>query len=300
MSGPSLLQLGAGLLVDSALQSSVLLGVGFGLQHATRAATAATRHVLWAVTLAALPATVVGQAALGSPVASTWTWVPVVWAAGAGGCLAVQAVGWLQLWRLGRSARRGEDGTWSVSTTGRAPFTWGLWRPIVAMPAQLARTPERRAAAMAHEHAHIARHDWAVHTAATLVCAVFWFQPLVWWARAALEQQAEHAADDAVLTAGFRPSAYARLLVDLASPPHATALGAARSSVGRRVVAVLAPERPRASLGTARWPVALAAAVGFAAGVPWLPALSAVVAPSPPAHCQPQTGASEWHVPMRP
>ena len=55
------------------------------------------------------------------------------------------------------------------------------------------------------------------HAGPRAVCVrVYWFNPLVWYAAAALARERERACDDEVLRLGATPSAYASLLLDLA------------------------------------------------------------------------------------
>ena len=148
------------------------------------------------------------------------------------------------------------------------PITWGLLRPVIVLPAAAgAWTEAQRAAALAHEQAHVARRDWAVHLGAWVVSALFWFHPLVWLARRALVREAEHAADDAALAQGTRPSAYAELLLALAGTPGPrAALGAAPSLLGQRVHAVLDGR----SRSARRWPAWVVAGVLGGIGLPAL------------------------------
>ena len=41
-------------------------------------------------------------------------------------------------------------------------------------------TAARIESVLAHELAHVARRDWALQIAAQIVCAVYWFNPLIW------------------------------------------------------------------------------------------------------------------------
>lgn len=192
----------------------------------------------------------------------------VLWGAGAALAALPLGLGMLKLAWLRATAEPGPGGRlYSAHVSG--PLTWGVLRPVVVLPtAARGWTAARLDAALAHEHAHIRRGDWAVHIAAWAVCALFWFHPLAWLARHRLAHEAEHAADDAVLVQGVRPSDYARLLVSLGrtgTPVVALGMG---SLVGRRVHAVL-ERRPRS---TRRWPVF---AVAVVCGAVSLPALAA-------------------------
>jgi beta-lactamase regulating signal transducer with metallopeptidase domain len=126
-------------------------------------------------------------------------------------------------------------------------FTWGVRRPAVILPDGAdAWSVDRKRIVLGHELAHIARNDWAVQIAAELLRAAYWFNPLVWIARAQLRRESEHACDDAVLGLGVHGSEYATHLLDLArafnARPHpgipAPAM-ARPSSLERRVRAML-------------------------------------------------------------
>ena len=61
------------------------------------------------------------------------------------------------------------------------PVSWGLWHPVVLLPAAARRwTPERRRVVLRHELAHVRRGDYAGHVLIELACALHWLNPLVW------------------------------------------------------------------------------------------------------------------------
>jgi TonB family protein len=108
---------------------------------------------------------------------------------------------------------------------------------------------------LAHELAHIARHDWFLQICAEVARCFYWFHPLVWLATARLRQESERASDDAVLRSGIAPSDYASQLLDLArtlensSRAWSSALAIARpSNLERRFAAMLNPSINRRSL----------------------------------------------------
>ena len=62
------------------------------------------------------------------------------------------------------------------------PMTVGAMRPVIILPiAWKAWDTETLAAIIAHEVAHVRRHDVSIAFAAHLNRAMFWFHPLAWW-----------------------------------------------------------------------------------------------------------------------
>jgi len=93
----------------------------------------------------------------------------------------------------------------------------GILRPVILLPEDASNwTPSRRRAVLAHELAHVRRHDPAILLAAHLATIVYWFHPLCWLAAVRLRIESERACDDAALRIGLLPSGYAGHLLDLA------------------------------------------------------------------------------------
>jgi beta-lactamase regulating signal transducer with metallopeptidase domain len=228
----------------------------------------------------------------------TGAWIVAAWLCGALAVLSRFALGCVRLARMSRRAgaptaplcsrvarlarelgiaRRVTD---SLSTEVAVPLTWGLRRPLVLLPANAARWPEARVeAVLAHELAHVRRHDTATQGMAQLACAIYWFNPLVWLAARRLRAERERACDDRVLGLGLRPAAYASELLQIARAglarrePRAAAVAMARrSGLERRIVAILDPDRRRRAPSRA---TLVAAGVGALALAAPLAALAA-------------------------
>lgn len=280
-----------GFLLDLGLKSTVALGLSLVTVRLGSGWSAAARHRVLAFGLASVPAIAV---------ASALTHPELVWGAGISGAVArglvaaylcgVALVG-LPVARglvaLRRVARQASDATWLTPSDREdltvrqapvaVPLAFGWRRPTVLFPSGAATwTEAERAAALAHERAHVDRRDWPVQLAVHAVAALAWFQPLVWVARAQLRLAAEQAADDAVLGQGVAPRDYARHLLDRSA--ELSSLGTVAMSLGRpsqleqRIRAILA-DRPRGASRAAAW---LTAAIATLLAVPvagasWMP-----------------------------
>jgi beta-lactamase regulating signal transducer with metallopeptidase domain len=115
------------------------------------------------------------------------------------------------------------------------PMTWGWWRPVVLLPPDISGWERARLqSVLRHELGHVKRWDCLTQGFANLVCALFWFNPLVWLAARLMRRERERACDDLVLGTGLRPSEYAGHLLEIARhfarAPHAAAIPIARQS----------------------------------------------------------------------
>ena len=95
-------------------------------------------------------------------------------------------------------------------------MVWGFLRPVILLPADADQwQTERLRAVLLHELAHIRRWDWTMQMIAQSVCAVYWFNPFVWFAARWMRIEAEQACDDQVLNAGYQSTDYAQHLLDI-------------------------------------------------------------------------------------
>ena len=61
------------------------------------------------------------------------------------------------------------------------PMTCGIFRPAIVFPVQAEIWDEADLnRAIAHELEHVRRADWLTHCLARIICAAYWFHPLVW------------------------------------------------------------------------------------------------------------------------
>ena len=141
-----------------------------------------------------------------------------------------------------------------MSRDARMPFACGLATPTIVLPAECEQwSQERRLAVLLHELAHVRRRDLLGHTLGRLVCAVYWFHPLVWTAARQLRNESERACDDLALACGTRATDYAEHLLDIVtsvrreSTPMVAMAMARRKEFEGRMLAILDPELRRST-----------------------------------------------------
>lgn len=141
------------------------------------------------------------------------------------------------------------------SLTG--PVAFGFWHPTIVIPLSLAtRTPPALLEAMlAHELAHIRRHDYIVNLGQLLIETLLFFNPAVWWISQQIRTEREACCDaDAIKIIGSETN-YATALADYAETNNvnvaALPFGKARrpGSLIERVRRILVPNyRPSLKL----------------------------------------------------
>ncbi|MFN3788950.1 M56 family metallopeptidase [Massilia sp.] len=79
-----------------------------------------------------------------------------------------------------------------------SPITAGWWRPVVLVPAALVSgmPAQLLEALLAHELAHIKRHDYLVNLGQNLVETLLFYHPAVWWISSRIRAEREQIADD--------------------------------------------------------------------------------------------------------
>lgn len=151
----------------------------------------------------------------------------------------------------------------SGSAHAVGPVALGFGRGMVLVPSALLDTlsPDDLNAVLAHELAHIARHDFAKNLLYTLLSLPIVWHPLVWRTRACLAESRELLCDDAAAEAVAGRRQYAQSLLRIASifagqprVPTLHAIGIVDFSSGisaleRRVMTLT---RKRTPIGTGR------------------------------------------------
>lgn len=85
-----------------------------------------------------------------------------------------------------------------VVHTLKSPITAGWWRPVVLVPASLVggMPPQLLEALLAHEMAHIKRHDYLVNLLQNVIETLLFYHPAVWWISNRIRIERELIADD--------------------------------------------------------------------------------------------------------
>jgi uncharacterized protein (TIGR03435 family) len=91
------------------------------------------------------------------------------------------------------------------------PGVFGWLRPVLFLPEGIEEhlSAAQLEAVIAHEICHVRRRDNLFAGLHSVVEALFWFHPLVWWIGARLVEERERACDEAVLESGNEPVVYA-------------------------------------------------------------------------------------------
>lgn len=126
-----------------------------------------------------------------------WLFVAsVVWI---GGMLVLISYAIISCWRLRRRVRAAvplRDNIW-ICDDIKTPFILGVVRPRIYLPSDTDKAEESYI--LAHELAHLRRHDNCWKPLGFALLAVYWFHPLVWAAYILLCRDIELACDEKVI-----------------------------------------------------------------------------------------------------
>ena len=178
---------------------------------------------------------------------------------------------WLLVVRLRRAATQPVPDVWLERVRGMAirlrvsrpvrlaqsavvqvPMVIGWLRPVILLPASVftGLTVGQLEAVIAHELAHVRRHDYAVNIAQTAVEILLFYHPAAWWISRQIRLEREHCCDDVAVMLGGNRVAYAAALADLEALRSQTAgmaLAATDGPLMRRVQRLVAPTSARSS-----------------------------------------------------
>ena len=117
------------------------------------------------------------------------------------------------------------------------PVVIGFLNPLILMPISvLAGLPRAHLEAiLAHELAHIRRHDYVVNLFQTFIETILFYHPAVWWVSRRIREEREHCCDDVAARICGDPRLYAEALVSVEElrPPTNSLVLAATGSGGQ-------------------------------------------------------------------
>ncbi|GAB3798016.1 hypothetical protein GCM10028819_18230 [Spirosoma humi] len=143
------------------------------------------------------------------------------------------------------------------------PMVVGILKPVLLLPIGLVTnlTSREIEAVLAHELAHVKRHDYAVNLLQSVIEVLYFFHPALWWLSARVREEREHCCDDlAIHVCGGDGRLLARALAHVeefrlaptvTTPALAMALATNRQQLLHRVQRMLGvPTRPFVSNGS--------------------------------------------------
>ncbi len=164
------------------------------------------------------------------------------------------------------------------SSVADVPMVLGYLRPVILLPLSVASglPAGQLDAILAHELAHIRRHDYLVNMVQTLIETVFFYHPAVWWLSLRIRGERENCCDDAAVAVTGSRVAYGRALLaleDLRAANPVLALGSHGGSLSNRIRRLFAVDGQRSSLGSAGLTLVSLAALLVGAGI-WAAAVA--------------------------
>ena len=190
-------------------------------------------------------------------------WAVAVWLIGVGVLSLRLFASWLSVLRLRRRATQPASADWQAmlgrlaerlrvtrpvklveSALVEVPAVIGWLRPVILLPASAMTglTTEQLEALLAHELAHVRRHDYLINLLQTVVETLLFYHPAVWWVSHRIRIEREHCCDDlAASVCGDRLS-YAQALVameELRAPKIGLVMSSSGGSLLTRVARLI-------------------------------------------------------------
>jgi beta-lactamase regulating signal transducer with metallopeptidase domain len=228
-------------------------------------------------------------------IAAALPWLVTTWLLGVFGLSIRLAIGWRAVHRLRRRASLPADGAWQAvlsrlcdrlhirssvkvleSGLVDVPTMIGWLRPVILWPPALLSglSVEQFEALLAHELAHVRRHDYLVNLIQTAIETLLFYHPAVWWLSRRIRHERECCCDDLAVAACGNRLSYAHALAtleELRSPARQLALAADGGRLLTRIRRIIGLPAARRRNGR-HWLLGLALSasllgLGFAIGL---------------------------------
>jgi beta-lactamase regulating signal transducer with metallopeptidase domain len=228
-------------------------------------------------------------------------WLPqivLLWLAGVTFFSIRLLVSWTRVQRLARAESQPASPSWQraishlaealrlrraislvQSAAVEVPTVIGWLSPMILLPASTLTglTAEQIEMVLAHELAHIRRHDFFVNLLQTVVETLMFYHPAAWWISRRIRMEREHCCDDLAISVCGNPLQYARALTrleELRAAQTELAVAANGGSLLMRIRRLVVQKESTG--GAARWAAgaAVLAVVVVLFTLPSLPALA--------------------------
>lgn len=170
----------------------------------------------------------------------------IVWAVGAAAMLCYALFSYLRLHRKVKISMKMKENIWLCDYID-SPFILGVIKPRIYIPTNLKEC--WMDSVIAHENAHIHRHDHLWKPLGFLILSIYWFHPLVWIAYLLLCKDIELACDERVIREMDvqEKKDYSKALLSCSVPHHMVAacpLAFGEVGVKTRIKSVLNYRKP--------------------------------------------------------
>lgn len=227
-------------------------------------------------------------------------WVNRIWAAGTAVLLLRALGGWLVARRRTRRGTGSLSSEWQerafrlaqrLGVEGRArvlqsvavtvPMVFGWVKPVVLLPACALSglTVGQVEALLAHELAHVRRHDYLVNLVQTALESVLFYHPAVWWVSSRVRRERELCCDEAAVEVCGDRVLYSNALLRMEETRIAVAMAANGGSLTERIGRLLGMSENRMGW-TPAW--VLGGVLMVCMGVVWAKTEQAPPPPPPP------------------
>ena len=184
-------------------------------------------------------ATIVASTPIAAPAHDLSTipgWIACLWLIGVAALSIFTAAGWLRIRQLTRSGAEPANSPWPeameslkrrlkiskpvrlcMSAIAEVPTVIGWLRPCILIPISVVTSLDESQlrAILAHELAHIRRHDYLINLLQNAIETLLFYHPAVWWVSRQIRQEREHCCDDLAVEACGDVMLYARALTQL-------------------------------------------------------------------------------------
>ena len=134
----------------------------------------------------------------------------------------------------------------------KIPVTIGHFKPVILVPIGMIASlpPEQVEAILVHEMAHIVRKDYLVNLLQSMMEALFFYHPVVWWISQKIRSERENICDDIAVKRTRDPLTYIKALTTMEElnshvPVLANAFAGDKKHLLNRIRRMISPEGNR-------------------------------------------------------